>query len=101
MQGDPRHLPKCLSVEKVPRSPTLWGPAERESNLQYPLLPNKQVYPATTGEAQGPKDEWLPRLSRRESYEEALKVAHQRVLETAEVLRSDIERLSQGMRDVP
>ena len=32
---------------------------------------------------------------------EALKVAHQRALEMAEVLRSNIERLSQGMRDVP
>ena len=41
-----------------------------------------QVYPAATREAQGPKDEWLPRLSRRESYEEALKVACQRALET-------------------
>ena len=59
------------------------------------------VYPAATGEAQGSKDEWLPRLSRRESYEEALKAAHQRVLETTEALRSDIERLSQGTRDVP
>ena len=62
---------------------------------------HQRVYPATTGEAQRSKDEWLPRLSRRESYEEALKVACQRVLQTAEVLRSDIERLSQGMRDVP
>ena len=59
------------------------------------------MYPAATKETRGSKDEWLPRLSRRESYEEALKVAHQRVLETAEVLRSDIERLSWGMRDVP
>ena len=32
-----------LFVEKVPRSPTLWGPAERENNLQYPLLPNNLV----------------------------------------------------------
>ena len=62
---------------------------------------HQQVYPAGTGEAQGPKDEWLPRLSRRELYEEALKAAHQRPVETAEVLRRDIERLSQGMRDVP
>ena len=46
-------------------------------------------------------DKCLSRLSRRESYEEALRAAHQRVWETAEVLRSDIERLSQGMRDVP
>ena len=60
-----------------------------------------QVCPATAGEPWGPMDECLFRLSRRESYEEALKVAHQRPLETTEVLRSDIERLSQGMRDVP
>ena len=59
------------------------------------------VYPATTREAQVSKDEWLLRLSRRELYEEALKVACQRALETTEVLRSDIERLSQGTRDVP
>ena len=46
-------------------------------------------------------DECLSRLSRRDSYEEALGAAFQRVLETAKVLRSDIERLSQGMRDAP
>ena len=62
---------------------------------------HRQGYPAATGEGQGSKNEWLPRLSRRESYKEALKAACQRVLETAAVLRSDIERLSQGMRDVP
>ena len=40
----------------------------------------------------------------RDSYEEALReirAAHERVLETTEVLRSDIERLSQGVRDAP
>ena len=62
---------------------------------------HRRGYPATTGEGQGSKNEWLPRLSRRESYEEALKAAHQWVLETAAVLRSDIERLSQGIRDIP
>ena len=36
-----------------------------------------------------------------ESYEEALKVACKRALQTAEVLRSDIERLSQRMRNLP
>ena len=56
------------------------------------------VYPATAREAQRPMDKCLSRLSRRESDEEALKVACQRALETTEVLRSDIERLSQGMR---
>ena len=58
-------------------------------------------YPAATREGWGSKNEWLPRLSRRESYEEALKVACQRVLETVAVLKSDIERLSWGMRDIP
>ena len=43
MQGDLGHLPQCLFVEKVPGSPTLWGPTEKESNLQHPLLPNKPV----------------------------------------------------------
>ena len=38
------------------------------------------VYPAATGDAWGYRDEWLPRLSRRELYEEALKAACQRVL---------------------
>ena len=43
-------------------------------------------YPAATGEGQGSKEEGLPRPSRRESYEEVLRVAHQRTLETAKVL---------------
>ena len=62
---------------------------------------HRQGYSATTGENWGYKNEWVPRLSRRESYEEALKVACQRKMETDEVLRSDIERLSWGMSDVP
>ena len=40
-QGDPRHLPQCLSVEKVPRSPTLWVSVKKRSNPQHPLLPKK------------------------------------------------------------
>ena len=31
-QGDLGHLPQCLSVEKVSRSPTLWISAEKRSN---------------------------------------------------------------------
>ena len=42
-QGDLGHLLQCLYVKKIPRSPTLWAPEERESNLQHPLLPNKPV----------------------------------------------------------
>ena len=60
-----------------------------------------QVYPAAAREGQRSKDEWLPRFSKRESYEEALRAACKRSLETTEVLRNNIERLSQGMRDVP
>ena len=63
-----------------------------------------QVYSATAKEAQGPVDEHRSRPRRRDSYEEALqeiRAAHQRALEATEVLKSDIERLSQGMRDVP
>ena len=56
-------------------------------------------YPATTREDPESEEEWLPRPNRRESYEEALSVAHQRVLDTAEVLQGDIKRLSQRTRD--
>ena len=54
---------------------------------------HQQVYPTAAKEP-----------SRIASYEEALqeiRAACKRVLETAKVLRSDIERLSQGMRDAP
>ena len=43
-------------------------------------------YPAMTGEDQGSQEEQLPRPSRRESYEEVLREAHQRALKTAKVL---------------
>ena len=51
-------------------------------------------YPATTGEGQESKEEWLSGPNRRESYEEVLGVACQRALETVEVLQGDVERLS-------
>ena len=37
----------------------------------------------------------------QESYEEVLRAAHQKALETAEVLQGDLKRLNQGMRDTP
>ena len=46
----------------------------------------------------------LSRPTRKDSYEETLqeiRVAHQRVLDTAKVLRNDIERLSWGVRETP
>ena len=46
-----------------------------------------------------PQGEWWPRPNRQELYEEALSAACQRVLDTAEVLQGDIERLSLGQRN--
>ena len=62
------------------------------------------MYPATAEETQGPEDKQWSRPRRRNFYEEALqeiRAACQRVLEAIEVLKSDIERLIQGMRDAP
>ena len=64
---------------------------------------HQQVYPTAAEEARGPVDECQSR-PRRDLYEEALqeiRAACQRALEAAEVLRSDIERLSWGMRGAP
>ena len=63
-----------------------------------------QMYPATAKETWGPVDKHHSRPRRRDLYEEALwevRVACQRALEVAEVLKRDIERLSQGKRDAP
>ena len=65
---------------------------------------HQQVYPATAEETQGPTGGHGSRPRRKDLYEEALweiRAACQRGLEVAKVLKSDIERLSQGMRDVP
>ena len=51
------------------------------------------------GEDLEPQEKWHPRLNRREPYEEALRVAHQRVLDTAEALQGDIERLNLSWRN--
>ena len=62
------------------------------------------VYPATASETWGPVDKHQSRPRRGDSYEEVLqevRTAHQRVLEATQVLKSDIERLSWGMRDMP
>ena len=55
-------------------------------------------YPATTGEDPESEEEWWPRLNRQEPYEEALRAAPQRVLDTAKALQGNIERLSRRMR---
>ena len=59
---------------------------------------NQCGYPAATGEDLESEKEWLPRSDRRGSYEEALRAAHRRALDTTKVLQGDIERLSRRMR---
>ena len=66
---------------------------------------HRWVYPiAAEEDTQGPVDKpWSRPRRRGDSHEEALweaRTAHQRVLEAAQVLKRNIERLSQGMRDV-
>ena len=46
-----------------------------------------------------PRGQWWPRLNRWELYEEALRAAHQRALDTANALQGNIERLSLGRRN--
>ena len=55
---------------------------------------HRHGYPTTTAKGVEQEEEQWPRLSRWEPYEEALRAACQRVLETAEALQGDIERLS-------
>ena len=60
---------------------------------------HRHGYPATTGEDPKPQEEWGSRPNRWEPYEEALRAACQRALDTTETLQGDIERLSQRVRD--
>ena len=55
-------------------------------------------HPTTTREDPESEEEWQPRPNRWEPYEEALRAAHQRVLDTAKALWGDIERLSRRTR---
>ena len=90
-QGDPRYLPQCLFVKKATGSSLLWGSMEKDwtiCNILSSLTGwlHRCRYPAATGEDQESEEEWLLRPNRRESYEEVLRVAHQRALDTAKVL---------------
>ena len=91
-QGDPQYLPQCLFIEEAPRSPPCEGQWRRRAICGILSSITSWLhwcgYPDTTREGQ-------------ESYDEVLRVAQQRALETTEVLPGDIERLSQGMRDAP
>ena len=60
---------------------------------------HRHRYPATAGEDLKPQEEWWSRPNIWEPYEEALRVAHQRALDTAKALQGNIERLSQRARD--
>ena len=51
-------------------------------------------YLAATGEGSELEEERWPRPNRWEPYEETLRAACQRVLDTAKALQGDIERLS-------
>ena len=100
------------SVYLLRRSPGLppCGPQQRReaihdilSSLRNQL--HQRVYPiAAKEDTRGPVDELQSRPRRRGNlHEEALQEARtacQRVLEAVQVLKSDIERLSQRMRDV-
>ena len=55
---------------------------------------HRHGYPATTREDPESEEEWQPRPNRQEPYEESLRAACQRALDTTKVLRGDIERLS-------
>ena len=59
---------------------------------------HRQAYPTTTGDPDLQEGGWV-RPGWQESYEVALWVACQRVLDTAEALQSDLERLSREERE--
>ena len=59
---------------------------------------HRRGYWAATREGLEPWEEWWCRQNRLESYEEALRVACQRALDTTEALQGNIERLSQRAR---
>ena len=95
-------------LRKSPGLPPCGSQQRREvihdilSSLRSQL--HQWVYPATAEETQGPAGRHRSRPRRRGSYEEALwevREACQRVLEATKMLKSDIERQSQGMRDAP
>ena len=99
------------SVYLMRRSPgpPLCGPQQRRKVIQDILSSlrnhlHQWVYPITTEEdtREAVNESQSRPRGRGDPHEEALweaRVAHQRLLEAAQVLESDIERLSQGLRD--
>ena len=90
--------------------PLLCGPQQRKEAIQDILSSLKNhlhrwIYPITANEDTGvavTRSQSRPR-GRRVPHEEALweaRAAQERALGAAQVLESDIERLSQGLRDV-
>ena len=60
---------------------------------------HRHGYSASARGDMEPREGWQSRPIRWESYEEALRAAHQRVLDTANALQDNIERLSQRGRN--
>ena len=99
------------SVYLLRRSPgpLPYGPQQRKETIWDILSPlrtclHRQVYPTSSKEdVQVAATESQSRSRREDLHEEALqeaRTAHQRALEGAEVLESDIKRLIQGLRDI-
>ena len=55
---------------------------------------HRHGYSTSTTEAMEQEEEQQPRLNRQEWYEEALRAAHQKALDTAKALQNDIKRIS-------
>ena len=61
---------------------------------------HRHGYSTTTAEGMEQEEQQQPRFNRWEPYEEALRMACQKALDTAEALQNDIERLSQINRGI-
>ena len=83
-------------LRRSPGSPSC-GEQQRRRTIQHILSSltvrlQRQTHPATTRDLSPQEGEWVG-LDQQGPYEVALQVAHQRVLETAKALQSDLERL--------
>ena len=79
-------LPCCGNEQ---RKKTIWDICTSLKDWMH-----RHGYPTTTAKGMDQEEEQQPRLNRQEPYEEALRAACQKVLDTTEALQSDIERLS-------
>ena len=89
-------------LERSPGFPSC-GEWQRRRTIQDKLSSltdwlNRRSHPTTNGDLDPQGGEWV-RLDWQGSYEVALQVAHQRALETAKALQSDLERLGKKQRE--